>query len=208
MKLLFGRVPQVDSASRYRALPPGVRWAAVSVLAGAGVLSCSITALYWDTREAPDCGGEVGIILGNQVYPDGTPSPRLAARLDAGLQLYRAGRVKQLLVSGGIGKEQRDEGVVMGAYLERAGVPPEAIMVDSQGVTTHATSINASQLLPPTTTVVAISQRYHVSRAKLSLRHAGFQNVCGYYPDYHEWRDLYSVPREVPAWLQYWLLNK
>ena len=42
----------------------------------------------------------VALVLGARVYPNGTPSPFLAARLDLAHRLYQAGKVQVVLVSG------------------------------------------------------------------------------------------------------------
>ena len=42
------------------------------------------------------------IVLGNRVFPDGTPCAGAAARLETALALYRAGRAAKLVVSGGV----------------------------------------------------------------------------------------------------------
>lgn len=48
---------------------------------------------------------DVAIVLGNKVNEDGTLSDRLKARLDKSIELYKNGRVKKIIVSGGLGKE-------------------------------------------------------------------------------------------------------
>ncbi len=32
--------------------------------------------------------------------------------------------------------------------------------------------------------------------------------VYGYFPDYHEFRDIYSWNREILAWFKYWVLEQ
>lgn len=44
---------------------------------------------------------DVAIVLGNTVQPDGLPSPRLQARLDKTIELYRQKMFSQIIVSGG-----------------------------------------------------------------------------------------------------------
>ncbi len=64
---------------------------------------------------------EVAVVLGNQVYADARPAPRLAARLDKSLELYRGGYLKTIIVSGGVGKSRVDEAGAMAAYLKARG---------------------------------------------------------------------------------------
>jgi len=60
---------------------------------GCGVLAASylaaIAALGLWARPA---GADLAIVLGNEVLASGEPSPRLRARLDAALGVYRAGQ--------------------------------------------------------------------------------------------------------------------
>lgn len=165
----------------------------------------AITALYFDSYSEPDFVAEVGIVYGNTVEPDGKPSARLQARLMAALSLYQQQRIKKILVSGGIGKEGFDEARVMKEFLIAHGIPSADIQSDNHGNNSHLTALNAAALLGKETSVVAISQRYHLSRAKLSLRNAGFTQVYGFAAGFSEARDGYSWLREVPAWLKYWV---
>ena len=63
------------------------------------------------------------------MWPNGRPSAALAERLEVALELYRAGRVQQVIVSGRIG-EGYDEPTPMAAWLVQRGVPPSAIRLD------------------------------------------------------------------------------
>lgn len=181
-----------------------VKWGAAALGAGAAVYLGAVVALYADATSHPADNADAAVVYGNTVHPDGTPSDRLKARLDAAHGLLVAGAVKRIVVSGALGQEGHDEAVVMGRYLQGRGVPPSQLLVDSQGWTTEATSRNAAALLGPQAVVVAVSQRFHVSRAKMSLRHAGFTHVQGAPAQYTELRDAYAYTREVPAWLSYW----
>lgn len=85
---------------------------------------------------------QVGVILGNQVNHNGSLSTRLQKRLDKGIELYRDSSIKELFVSGGLGKEGFYEGTQMCEYLISKGVPKNAIIVDNDGITTKATAQN------------------------------------------------------------------
>jgi uncharacterized SAM-binding protein YcdF (DUF218 family) len=51
--------------------------------------------------------------------------------------------------------------------------------------------------------VIVATQYFHVPRTRLALRRAGLEVAGSTHPEYFEWRDLYSLAREVPAWLAY-----
>ncbi|UAJ11627.1 YdcF family protein [Glacieibacterium megasporae] len=139
------------------------------------------------------------VVLGNEVGADGRPSPRLAARLAAALDVWRAGLAPRLLVSGGVGRSGRDEATAMAAWLVGHGVPSECIIRDSLGRTTWATAEDVAGLVKPGTRVVVASQWFHLPRAMLALRRQGLDPVGGAWPRFAEWRDVYSLAREAVA---------
>jgi vancomycin permeability regulator SanA len=158
--------------------------------------------ITWDGLRDDQQRADLGVVLGNKVNEDGTLSPRLTQRLVCGLVLYRGGRVRQLLVSGGLGKEGFYEGTKMRDYLRAHGVPDSAIIVDNAGNTTQQTVRNTVRLQPVLhfRSVLVVSQFYHISRTKLLFRQAGFKMVSGASPVYFEWRDIYSLLREFVAY--------
>jgi len=145
---------------------------------------------------------DAAVILGNTVNPDGTLSVRLAQRLRRGLELYRAGQVKRLIVSGGLGREGFYEGTKMGEYLRQQGVPDSALIVDNHGNTTQQTVRNVLLLRDSLhfTRLLVVSQYYHLTRTKMLFRRAGFARVGSASPRYFEWRDVYSLAREFGAY--------
>lgn len=167
-----------------------------------GLLTISLATLTWilvDGLNDDRGSSEIGVILGGKVYPSGVVSDYLAARLDHGQKLFSEGRVQQLLVSGGVGKEGHDEAVVMRDYLVGKGVPSDRIIVDSNGVNTRKTAEFAAVELAKleADSVVVISQYFHIARCKLAFSQAGIGEVSGSAPWYFQWRDLFSAPREV-----------
>jgi uncharacterized SAM-binding protein YcdF (DUF218 family) len=143
---------------------------------------------------------DVAVILGNKVRRDGVPSPHLRERLERGLSLYREGSVRFLLVSGGLGKEGHQEADVMHDWLVRRGVPPERVVADPDGVNTFATARNTARVMRARgwRSAVAVSQYYHLARAKLALRRAGISQVSGARARFHpSWKEPYSLLREV-----------
>jgi vancomycin permeability regulator SanA len=149
---------------------------------------------------------DVALVLGSKVEPDGLPAPRLRARLDKTVELYRAGWFPEIIVSGGIGKEGFDEAVVMKAYLVAHGISKERVIVDNSGATTFASARKTRQILrdEKRSSVLVISQYFHIPRAKLALRRFGIATVYAAHANFFEWRDIYSSLREVPGCVEYW----
>ena len=147
------------------------------------------------------------VILGNKVNPDGTLSPRLEARMEAGLKLYEDQMVDKVVVSGGLGKEGHYEANKMRDYLVDNGVPEQDIIVDNAGDNTLASARNSKILSKEYhfQTIILVSQFYHISRAKVAFQDVGFIRVLGVHCDYFEARDAYSLFREFFAYYFYLL---
>lgn len=151
---------------------------------------------------------EMGVVLGSKVNEDGTPSPRLKARLDKAVELYQQGTLKSILVSGAIGKEGHDEAKIMREYLLSKGISESVIYTDSLGENTIATAKNTSKIMHQygINHVLVISQYFHIARTRMALKYCGVQNIYSAHPAYFEWRDLYSIAREIVA-LHYYFFS-
>lgn len=141
------------------------------------------------------------VVPGNSVALDGSPSPRLKARLDVALRLFQERRAPLIFVSGGTGREGIDEAISMANYLLKNGVPPSAIVKDSFGVDTAATALNASLFMRAhkLKSAMVATQYFHIARTKLALERSGIQVVGTVHAHYAELRDIYSTAREVIA---------
>lgn len=173
----------------------------------AGVVGFALAAgliVLSGLRDSPRAA-DVAVVLGTTAHPDGTPSPRLAARLDAAAALYGRGLVRNVIVSGGVGKEGVDESAVMKRYLAARGIPADRIVADSLGLTTAATARNAAAIMRVHgwSGAVVVSQYFHVPRCRLALRRAGIAPVYSAHARYFEMRDLYSIAREVIGYPAY-----
>ena len=112
------------------------------------------------------------MVLGAQVYPDGTPSPFLAARLDLAKQLFDAGKVQVLLVSGDNMAPEYNEPDAMRAYLIDAGVPAEKVIADYAGFDTYDSCVRAKRIFG-VSKLIMVSQSYHLPRAVATCRTLG-----------------------------------
>jgi vancomycin permeability regulator SanA len=113
----------------------------------------------------------VGIVFGAGVKGL-TPTPFLARRLDLAIQLYDAGKVKVLLVSGDKSGRYYDEPDAMRDYLIRHGIPAARIVPDYQGFDTWDSCERAHEVFGVTAAIV-VSQDFHVPRAITACRAAG-----------------------------------
>jgi len=172
-----------------------------------GVLMLFATINDWAGFQDDIAHADVGLVLGAKVEVDGLPSPGLQARLDKTVALYRARWFPLIIASGGPGKEGFDEAVVMKDYLVAHGVPAERVIADNAGLTTMASAKNTVRILRERklSSVLVVSQYFHIPRAKLALKRAGVNVVFNAHANYFGYRDVYSSVREVPGYVVYWL---
>ena len=138
--------------------------------ANAYVISTTAGDIVGTVAAAP--ARPVAIVLGTKAFPGGVLSVGLAARTRVALDLYEAGKVQRIVLSGAAHAElDYDEPGAMAAWLERRGVPRSALILDRLGHRTAATMANAaSQGLRE---VLVCTQEYHLPRALYLARHAG-----------------------------------
>ncbi len=182
------------------------RWLLGLGTLGAAWFVIHTTLILIDGLQDTARSSDVAVVLGNRVESNGMPSPVLRARLDKGLELYRNGTVKQIIVSGGVGQEGFDEAEVMCAYLTAHGVPAERILADHSGDDTFLTAAHTRQLMQAHNfhSVVIVSHYYHISRVKLAFAHAGIENVSSAHADSGlSAQTLYSITREFFAYYYY-----
>src|SRR5215207_11563957 len=77
----------------------GIGLAGIGLLAGSIAFVRATSARHLHTPESVPAA-PVALVLGARVFPSGTPSPFLAARLDLAHRLYLDGKVRVVLVSG------------------------------------------------------------------------------------------------------------
>ncbi len=127
---------------------------------------------------------KVGMLLGT------TPKARIDRitnyffiyRIDAAEQLYKAGKIDQILISG---DENSLDGIneteCMRDSLVARGVPASAIMLDGKGYRTICSVINANKVYGLKSFTI-ISQQFHNERAIYQAEHLGLdvENIQAY----------------------------
>jgi len=103
----------------------------------------AITARNKIDSVATSPGGKIAIVFGAGLLRDGTPSPVLRDRVSTATQLYFAGKVQKILMSGDNRFIDYNEPASMQAYAIDLGVPLEAIVLDYAGRRTYDTCYRA-----------------------------------------------------------------
>ena len=127
---------------------------------------------------------KVGLLLGT------TPQARIGRitnyffiyRIDAAERLYKAGKIKNILISG---DENSLDGVnepeCMRDSLVARGVPTSAIILDGKGYRTICSVVNANKVYGLKSFTI-ISQKFHNERAIYQAEHLGLdiENIQAY----------------------------
>ena len=150
--------------------PIGVLLAPLLVVGSVVWVRASARDHIYDEAAVP--AAPVALVLGAQVYADGTPSPFLAARLELARRLYDAGKVRALLVSGDHGDWAYDEPGAMRRWLVERGVPDDRVVLDHAGFDTYDSCLRARRIFG-VDRVIVVTQSFHLPRAVTLCRHVG-----------------------------------
>ena len=98
----------------------------------------------------------IAVVLGNAVNRRGKPNPCLRSRVEAGVRLYRQGKVGELLMSGGTDGDGSNEAQTMRDMAVEMGVPSEKIRLEEHSESTYENIVlsvpklrDANEITPP-----------------------------------------------------------
>ena len=154
-------------------------WALAIVLVVGAVLPLAIVQLtragrLYEVAEVP--AHDVAIVYGAGLTTDGQPSLYLTGRLMVARDLYRAGKVKVILVSGDNLSVYHNEPKAMMDWLTAQGVPADKVVADYAGADTYSTCVRANRIFGVTSAIL-VSQTYHLPRAVATCRLVGVDAV-------------------------------
>jgi len=117
------------------------------------------------------------LVLGAGLKKNGRPSDILMDRVLSAIELFQAGKVDYLIMSGAA-REGKDETAAMAAAALDRGIPREAILLDRHGISTFESCLNYLQEYAPEKLVI-VTQAFHLPRAIQLQRLLGIE-ACGY----------------------------
>jgi len=177
------------------------------ILAGFGILVLLVPRLVtgltvhgrvFTTTQVP--ARRVAIVFGAGLWRDGSPTPVLYDRVATAVDLYRAGKVEKILVSGDNRFLDYNEPGVMRAVALTLGVPSDAIVLDYAGRRTYDTCYRAKAIFGLTEAIL-VTQEFHLPRALYLCNRLGVDAV-GVEADRRDYRRiamLYWNLRELIA---------
>jgi SanA protein len=120
----------------------------------------------------------VGLLLGTgKTTRGGWSNPHFVNRVQAAAELYRAGKIERILVSGDNHVKGYDEPTDMKDALVATGVPEQAIALDYAGFRTFDSIVRAKKVFGVSDCTV-ISDRFHNYRSLFIARRYGIDAVA------------------------------
>lgn len=167
----------------------------------------SESLIYKSTAEIPT--RRAAIVFGAGLQRDGTPSPVLRDRVEAAVQLYKAGKVEKILMSGDNRFVDYNEPGAMFNFAVELGVPAEDIVLDYAGRRTYDTCYRARWIFNLKEAVL-VTQTYHLSRALYTCNLLGLPSIGysadlrTYYPSSYFIWNIREIPATFMALVDIW----
>jgi vancomycin permeability regulator SanA len=149
---------------------------------------------YTDLRKVP--AARVAIVFGAGLRRDGAPSSMLADRVGAAVQLYQAGMIEKILMTGDNSRADYDEVTAMERYAVERGVPARDITLDYAGFSTYESCYRA-RIVFGVTAAVLVTQDYHLPRAVYTCRQLSIDASGLGTPDWDEYPDRVMWPYQL-----------
>jgi len=120
---------------------------------------------------------KVGLVLGtSKKLRNGNINLYYQFRIDATLQLYKAGKIKFVIVSGDNSSKNYDEPTTFKNDLIKGGIPMDKIFLDYAGFRTLDSVVRVKEIFGQTE-ITIISQEFHNERAIYLARNFGIEAV-------------------------------
>jgi|SRR6185437_8432170 len=139
----------------------------VIAVAGVGlcnywVISSTKQQLYKDIASVPF--RKVGVVLGTNKVWRGGENPFFKFRIEAAAALFKAGKIKHIIVSGDNHVSSYDEPLDMKNELVKLGIPDTCITLDYAGFRTFDSVIRCKEIFGQDS-ITVVSQEFHNQRA-------------------------------------------
>ena len=110
---------------------------------------------------------DAAVVLSTRSYEGGRLNPCLVARVEAAVELYRAGKVKKLVMSGGVSRDLQSSAGNMQMIAEKMGVPKGDIIQEREAGNTFENIVFSRKFIENSPRVVIVSAGFHLARARM-----------------------------------------
>jgi SanA protein len=133
--------------------------------------------IYTDVQKIP--AKKAALVLGCSKYlKSGRINYFYKYRIESAVKLFKAKKVKAIIVSGDNGNKSYDEPTLMHDDLVKAGIPSKYIQLDYAGFRTLDSIVRAEAIFDLEDYII-VSQRFHLERA-IYIAHAKEHKVLGF----------------------------
>lgn len=124
---------------------------------------------FWVSRLDADTvrPADAAVVLSTRAYERGRLNPCLVARVEAAVELYRAGKVKKLVMTGGVSRDLQSSAGNMQMIAEKMGVPKEDIIQEREAGNTFENIVFSRKFIENSPRVVIVSAGFHLARARM-----------------------------------------
>ena len=164
------------------------------------------TLIYNNVSAIPET--RVAIVFGAGLSADGEqPSSILADRIMSAVELYKAGKVEKILMSGDNRFENYNEPQVMVNYAIANGVNALDLQADYAGRRTYDTCYRAKYIFGVEKAIL-ITQDFHLPRALYTCNSLGIESI-GFSADLNQYtnQDTFALRDFAATILAYWELH-
>ncbi len=144
---------------------------------------------------------DTALLLGAaKITPNGVPNLYFAGRIEAVVKLYKAGKIKHILISGDNSRKDYDEPTDMKMTLLEHGIPENIMTLDFAGFRTLDSVIRAKNVFGRDK-ILIITQPGHAERAVYIARKHGMEATAFYAaePEHLKWLIVRNRKREKYA---------
>ena len=124
---------------------------------------------FWVSRLDADTvrPADAAVVLSTRAYERGRLNPCLVARVEAAVELYRAGKVKKLVMTGGVSRDLQSSAGNMQMIAEKMGVPKGDIIQEREAGNTFENIVFSRKFIENSPRVVIVSAGFHLARARM-----------------------------------------
>ena len=124
---------------------------------------------FWVSRLDADTvrPADAAVVLSTRAYERGRLNPCLVARVEAAVELYRARKVKKLVMTGGVSRDLQSSAGNMQMIAEKMGVPKEDIIQEREAGNTFENIVFSRKFIENSPRVVIVSAGFHLARARM-----------------------------------------
>jgi SanA protein len=141
---------------------------------------------------------KVGLVLGTNEIWHGEENPFFENRIEAAAALFKAGKIKYIIVSGDNHVKNYDEPISMKNALMRLGIPASVIFLDYAGFRTFDSMIRCRDVFGQDS-VTVISQKFHNERALFIANYFKMNAIAFNAKDASDYFSLSTMLREYLA---------